>query len=178
MQYFEELKKSMTWLGKKQNTVFIGQAVSYPGTAMTNTLSNVSKKKLIELPVAEEMQMGMSLGMSFNGIIPISIFPRWNFVLCGMNQLINHIDKLKYMNGQGFNSKIIIRTAIGSERPLHPQFQHVGDLTSGLRQILHDIDIIVLEEPRDIYTSYKFAYLRKDGKSTIIVEYGDYYNEK
>ena len=66
------------------------------------------KKKLIELPVAEEMQMGMSLGMSFNGIIPISIFPRWNFVLCGMNQLINHIDKLKYMNGQGFNSKIII----------------------------------------------------------------------
>ena len=46
MQYFEELKKSMTWLGKKHNTVFIGQAVSYPGTAMTNTLSNVSKKKI------------------------------------------------------------------------------------------------------------------------------------
>ena len=61
MQYFDELKKSMTWLGKKQNTVFIGQAVSYPGTAMTNTLVNISKNKLIELPVAEDMQMGMSL---------------------------------------------------------------------------------------------------------------------
>ena len=49
---------------------------------MTNTLVNISKNKLIELPVAEDMQMGMSLGISFDDVIPVSIFPRWNFVLC------------------------------------------------------------------------------------------------
>ena len=65
---------------------------------MTNTLSDIKEDKLFELPVAEEMQMGM-IGMSFEGLVPISIFPRWNFVLCRMNQL-NHIDKLKYMNGK------------------------------------------------------------------------------
>ena len=73
MKYFDELKRSMEFLASDPRTVFIGQAVAYPGTAMSNTLKDVSKGKLIELPVAEEMQMGMSLGMGLNGLIPVSI---------------------------------------------------------------------------------------------------------
>ena len=96
MKYFDELKRSMDWLGKKNNTIFLGQAVACPGTAMSNTLKDINKKKLIELPVAEEMQMGMSFGMSLDGTIPISIYPRWNFLLCAINQLINHVDKKIY----------------------------------------------------------------------------------
>ncbi len=98
--YFDELKKSMNFLGSQKNTIFIGQAVEVPGTAMSNTLSDVPKKKLLELPVAEEMQMGMTLGLAMDGNIPISIFPRWNFLLYGMNQLINHIDKYSVMTGK------------------------------------------------------------------------------
>ena len=75
-KYAKELTRTMEWLGKKANTLFIGQAVEYPGTAMSGTLKNVNKKKLIELPVAEEMQMGMTLGFAMNGSIPISIYPR------------------------------------------------------------------------------------------------------
>jgi hypothetical protein len=41
-----------------------------------------------------------------------------------------------------------------------------------------NIDIIRLEEPEDIFPAYKKALERKDGKSTILVEYGDHYNEK
>ena len=55
MKYFNELKKSMEYLGKSKKTLFIGQAVEVPGTAMSNTLKNVKKNKRIELPVAEEM---------------------------------------------------------------------------------------------------------------------------
>ena len=114
MKYFDELKRSMEFLGEKKDTIFIGQAVEVPGTAMSNTLKNINKKKLIELPVAEEMQMGMSLGLAMDGNIPISIFPRWNFLLYGVNQLINHIDKFKVMNGNELKPKIIIRNAVGT----------------------------------------------------------------
>ncbi len=41
-----------------------------------------------------------------------------------------------------------------------------------------DIDILKLKEPNEIYPAYEKAYLRDDGKSTILVEYGDFYNEK
>ena len=78
MKYFNELKKSMDYLGNKKNTIFIGQAVEVPGTAMSNTLKDIKKRKLLELPVAEDMQMGMTLGLSMDNNIPISIFPRWS----------------------------------------------------------------------------------------------------
>ena len=177
-KYFDELKKSMNFLGRQKNTIFIGQAVEVPGTAMTNTLSQIKKKKLMELPVAEEMQMGASLGLAMDGYVPISIFPRWNFLLYGVNQLINHIDKFQTMNGKKIKPKIIIRTGVGSKRPLHPQYQHIGDFTEGFKKMFTNIEIINLKEAKDIFPSYKKAYTRKDNKCTILVEHGDFYNEK
>ena len=82
------------------------------------------------------------------------------------------------MNEGHFKTKVIIRTSIGSQRPLHPQHQHVGDFTEAFQKILSYIEIIRLEEPKDIFPAYEKALNRKDGKSTILVEYGDYYNEK
>ncbi len=168
----------MNYLAKNNKTIFIGQAVEVPGTAMSNTLKKINKKKLLELPVAEEMQMGITIGMSLNGLIPISIFPRWNFLLLAMNQLINHLDKLKVMSNNGFKTKSIIRTSIGSQRPLHPQYQHVGDFTNAVKKMCSTIEIIKLNNAKDIYPSYKKALERKDNISTILVEFGDYYNEK
>ena len=43
MKYFNELKKSMEFLSKKEKCIFIGQAVEVPGTAMSNTLKDVNK---------------------------------------------------------------------------------------------------------------------------------------
>ena len=106
-KYFDELKKSMHFLASKKNTIFIGQAVEVPGTAMSNTLKGISKKKLLELPVAEELQMGVTLGLSMDGNIPISIYPRWNFLLYAVNQLINHVDKFKIMAGKKLKPKLL-----------------------------------------------------------------------
>ena len=178
MKYFDELKKSMEYLGKKKDTIFIGQAVEVPGTAMSNTLKGIDKKKLLELPVAEDMQMGITLGLSMDKNVPISIYPRWNFLLYGINQLINHIDKFEVMCGKQIVPKIIIRTSIGSQRPLHPQFQHIGDYSEAIQKMCTTIEVIKLKESREIFSAYKKAYERKDGINTILVEYGDYYNEK
>ena len=145
MKYADELTKAMDLLAKDPKTIFLGQAVEYPGTAMTNTLKNVPKKKLIEIPVAEEMQLGISNGLALNNYIPISIFPRWNFLLLATNQLINHLDKFEVMSQGLFKTKVIIRTSIGSQRPLHPQHQHVGDFTEAFKKVLSTVDIIRLE---------------------------------
>ena len=178
MKYFDELKRSMNYLSQDPRTVFLGQAVAVDGTAMSNTLKDISKSKLIELPVAEEMQMGMTTGMALSGLIPVSIFPRWNFLLCAISQLVNHLDKVQIMSSDGYKTKAVIRTGIGSERPLHPQSQHVGDFTSAIQMMCSTVDIIRLEEPADIFPAYQKALTREDGRSTILVEYGDFYSEK
>ena len=178
MKYFDELKRSMEFLAEKKDTIFIGQAVEVPGTAMSNTLKNINKKKLIELPVAEEMQMGMSLGLAMDGNVPVSIFPRWNFLLYGVSQLINHIDKFKVMAGNEIKPKIIIRTGVGSQRPLHPQFQHIGDFSESFKKMCTTLEVIQLNNAEEVFPAYKKAYERNDDMNTILVEYGDHYNEK
>lgn len=178
MTYFGELKRSMDWLNEKPDTLFLGQAVEYDGTAITNTIKDVDRAKLLEMPVNEDMQMGMTLGMALNGTVPISIFPRWNFLLLASNQLVNHIDKIKIMSNGGYTPKIIIRVSIGSQRPLHPQHQHISDFTASFKGMCDFVDIIRLDEPNQIFEAFKFAYERTDNRPTILVEWGDYYNEK
>ena len=168
----------MEWLARDPRVMFLGQAVACPGTAMSNTLKNVAQDRLLELPVTEELQMGMSSGLALAGHVPVSIFPRWNFLLLAVNQVVNHLDKFPLMSNNGYRPKVIIRTGIGSVRPLHPQHQHIGDFTEAFRLMCRNIEVIRLEEPRDIFPAYQKALEREDGKSTIVVEYGDYYNEK
>jgi pyruvate/2-oxoglutarate/acetoin dehydrogenase E1 component len=178
VKYFDELKRSMEYLATDPRTLFIGQAVAVPGTAMSNTLKDIDPTRLLELPVAEEMQMGMTTGLALAGLVPVSLFPRWNFLLCAMSQLINHLDKVAVMSNNGFATKAIVRTSIGAERPLHPQHQHVGDFTDAVRSMCSSIEVIRLDEPQDIFPAYQRALLRDDGRSTLLVEWGDFYNEK
>ena len=178
MRYKEELTRSMTYLGADSRTVFLGQAVAYPGTAMSGTLSGVPASKKIEWPVAEEMQLGASIGMALTGLIPVTLYPRWNFLLLAMNQLVLHLDKISAMSRGEYNPRVIIRTGIGSERPLHPSHQHVGNFSDAVQAMLVNTEVIQLHEPEDVFPAYEKALTRPDGKSTIVVEVGDFYAEK
>ena len=133
MKYKDELTKAMNYLAEDPKTVFLGQAVAYPGTGMTTTITDVAADRKIEMPVAEELQMGITTGLALAGFVPVSFFPRWNFLLLAINQLVGHLDKLPLMSQGGYQPRVIIRTAIGSERPLHPQHQHIGDFTEAFR---------------------------------------------
>ena len=177
MKYKDELTRAMTYLGSDPKTVFLGQAVAFPGTAMTTTLTGVPDSQKVEFPVAEELQMGASIGLALGGFTPVTFYPRWNFLLLAVNQLVGHADKLKAMSQNGYAPKIIVRVGIGSERPLHPQAQHVGDFTDAFRLMLTNIEVFRLDEPEQIFPAYEKALLREDGKSTVLVEWGDKFNE-
>ena len=176
MKYFDELKRSMEMLAEHSDTLFLGQAVDCAGTAMSNTLKDVTGDKKLELPVCEDLQMGITNGLALAGKIPVSIFPRWNFLLLGTNQIVNHLDKFPIISN--FKTRAIIRTGIGSVRPLHPHHQHTGDYTEAFASMCNNLEVIRLDEPEDIFPAYTKALTREDGKSTILVEWGDYYSEK
>jgi pyruvate/2-oxoglutarate/acetoin dehydrogenase E1 component len=178
MKYADELKRSMEMLALDSRVLFLGQAVEVPGTAMFNSLKEIALERRLEVPVAEEMQMGLAVGLALQGKVPVCIFPRWNFLLLAVNQLVNHLDKVPIMSNDGYLPKVIIRTGIGSERPLHPQHQHVGDYTEAFRLMCKTVEVIRLDEPGQIYPAYEKALQRTDGRSTLLVEWGDYHNEK
>jgi pyruvate/2-oxoglutarate/acetoin dehydrogenase E1 component len=178
LKYLDELKKAMTILEQHPDTLFIGQAVEYEGTGLYDSLVHIDPSRKMELPVAEYFQTGLANGMAIAGMIPVSIYPRWNFLLMGVDQIVNHLDKFSEMSGGKCNPKVIIRVAVGSERPVDPQCQHKGNFSEAFRHMLKHIEVIELHEPEDIVPAYSRALNRTDGVSTILVEFGDYTKEK
>lgn len=151
--------------------MFLGQSVSYPGNAIFKTLVSVPAEKKLELPVAEDMQLGLSIGLSLNGITPISIFPRMDFLMCAMNQLVNHLDKIEEMGA--FSPTVLVRVAVGSTKPLYPGPQHCGDYTAMLKYALKNVKIYPLYDPSEILETYKKVY--EEDRSAVMIEYQDLY---
>ena len=176
MKYKDELIRSMEWLGEKDDTIFLGQSVKYSGNAIYNTLNTLKDSMKIETPVFEEVQMGMSTGMAMDGLVPISCFPRFDFLMRCMDSLVNHLDKMQVMTENTFKPKVIIRTSIGSTNPLNGGVQHTQDYTKVFKDILTAVDVILLNEPEEIFPTVQNAD-ENDG-SSLIIEWGDYYNEK
>lgn len=170
LNYAEELKKAMQYLSEQENTVFLGQSMVYGGIAIANSFSDIPIEKRIEMPVAENLQMGISTGMALEGYVPVSVYPRWNFLILAADQLVNHLDKLQDMTSGQYKPKVIIRVAVGVTKPVDPQEQHVGDFTEGFKSILKNINVVKLETAEQVMSEYKKAYEREDGVSTILVE--------
>lgn len=157
------LLEAMTWLGSQPDTIFLGQSVGCPGTSMHSSLAGVPEDKLIEAPVAEDMQMGISIGLGLEGFCPISIYPRWNFLLLAFNQLVNHLDRLPLYSG--YKPKCIIRTAVGANKPLDPGPQHQDDFTDAARMMLKTINVKKLDKD-NVLESYVEAY--KSGPTLLV----------
>lgn len=174
--YFELLCDAMEMCSKDPESIFVGQAVEVEGTGMSKSLNTLPIKQRLELPVDEDFQLGISIGMALEGKRVISIFPRWNFLLLAMNQLVNHLDKLVEL-GISIERPLIIRTAIGSEKPLYPGPQHVGDFTEAVAMMCNNIEVVRLDTKNQILREYEKALSRQDSKSTLIVEWSDRYND-
>ena len=169
--YKDELTNVMTFLGNQNDTIFIGQQIVYAGNPMSTTLGNVPKHKMIELPVMEETQMGMTLGIAMTGKTVISFYPRWDFIISATNQLVNHIDKYELMTGKKAN--ILIRLGKGSDKPLDPGHQHKGNYLSEFSSMCSNIKFHNLLTVADIKKSYQDSY--EQGGVHVLIEYPELY---
>ncbi len=174
MTYKDELQKATDVLAEN-GYVFFGQNMRAGGTSLFHMIKHLPEEQRIEVPVFEDIQMGMSLGMSLNGMKVCSIFPRWDFLVCAMNQLVNHLDKVRLMSDGQFKAKgLIIRTCVGSVKPLFPGEQHCGDYTDAVRLMCKEINVVKLKNADQIVPAYIDA-MNAD-TPTLIVEIPDMYN--
>lgn len=169
--YKEALTEAMTFLAKKDDTIFIGQQIVYAGNPMSTTLTHVSKDKMIELPVMEETQMGMGLGLAITGKTVINFYPRWDFIISATNQLVNHVDKHEILTGKKVN--MLIRLGKGSDTPLDPGVQHKNNYFDEFKSICKNIKFHNMTKTELIYKTYIDAYT--EGGVHVIVEYPELY---
>ncbi len=162
------LNQAMRMLAAQPNAIFLGQGVRFDGVSMYADLDGIPDEQRIEFPVAEELQLGASTGLAIAGFLPISIFPRMDFLLRAMDQLVNHLDKLEQMSQGQFKPKVIIRTRHGPTKPLNAGPQHTQDHTKAFRSMLPNVNVVKIETASGILPTYERALAAP--YSTLVVE--------
>lgn len=151
----------------ERGALFIGQGVAFDGVSMYHDLDGVPESQRLEFPVAEELQLGFGTGLAMLGYLPVLVYPRCDFLLRAMDQLVNHLDKLESMSRGQWCPRVIIRTRVGSRTPLDPGPQHSQDHVPAFRSMLTNVNVWYCTGDNAVKV-YDDAYRAQ--RSTIVVE--------
>lgn len=97
------------------------------GTA-NGILEEFGSNRCFSTPLAEDSMSGFGLGASINGLRPINVHMRVDFLLLCLNQIGNMISSYHYGSNGAFNVPLVIRAVVG--RGWGQAFQHSKSLTS------------------------------------------------
>lgn len=166
MSHFKQaVNRAMILLGRRADTVFVGQSVAYDGAAIYTSLEGVPEHKRLEFPVVENLQIGYCTGLSLKGKLPICIFPRMDFMLLAMDQLVNHLDKMPQF---GWKPKVIIRCRVGERTPLDAGPQHTQNHSEAFRRMLTTVTVREVRTADEVLGEYEAAV--KSKYSSLVVE--------
>lgn len=173
MNYKEAISRECENYAKNPKAVFIGYNTKF-GSRMYGTLEKVNKNQCIETPVCENLMVGLAIGMSMNGFLPVLCFERHDFMLIALDGIINHMDKLSWLSGDKINLPIVVRAIVGSSTPLDPGVLHKQEYTNELLSMLKHTPVITPVTGYGLELAWKMSGETESG-AVVIVEYKDKY---
>lgn len=165
LRFKDAVNAAMCALARDERTLFIGQSVKYDGAAIFDSLAGIPPNRRLEMPVIEDFQLGFCTGLALTGKIPICIYPRIDFMLLCVNQLVNHLDKMPHW---GWHPKVIIRTTVGALTPLNAGHQHTQNHVRAFKCMLESVEVREVQLPWQVECAYQEALASP--LSTLIVE--------
>ena len=133
-------------------------------------LEKFGSERCFATPLSEDAMTGFGLGAAINGMRPIHVHIRVDFLLLAMNQLINMISCYRYMTGGKLKVPMVIRAVIGRgwgqsfqhSKSLHSFFAHVPGLKVVMPTTPKDAKGLLISAIRDdnpvIFLEHRWLY--------------------
>lgn len=173
MTYREAIAQACQEYARDERVRFLGYNVKY-GSKMYGTLNDIADGQLIETPVAEGLMVGMAVGMTLRGLLPVVCFERHDFLLLGLDELVNQVDKINELSGNQFKVPIVFRCIVGAKRPLYPGPQHTQDYSNALAIMLNHTPLELPFDLKDMRAAFAQAGQTESGAIVIIEQRGYY----
>jgi len=158
MSYGDALASAMlSALEDNENTVIFGQGADDFKGVFGTTLGlpeKFGKHRVQDTPLSEDAMTGICVGAALNGLKPIHIHIRADFLFLALNQILNMAAKYKYMFGGHYDVPIFIRAVIG--RSWGQGAQHSQSPQSLLAHF-PGLKVIMPATSQSILESYKYA---------------------
>jgi pyruvate dehydrogenase E1 component beta subunit len=176
MTYKECVTRQCEEYAKNSNARFIGYNTVY-GSRMYGTLDGVATSQCIEAPVAENLMVGLAMGMALEGYRPVVCFERHDFLLLALDAMVNQMDKMPWMSGGQFKWPIIIRAIVGGSEPIDPGPMHKQDYSIPLQYMLRHTPVITPRTVVGFSDAWNYAGKSESG-AIVIIERKDTYNKE
>ena len=127
-------------------------------------------ERIMDTPLAESSIVGVAIGASLNGLLPVAEIQFADFILPAMNQIISEAAKLRYRSAGDWTCPIVIRTPYGGggagglyhSQSLEALFAHVPGLKVVAPCTPYDMKGMIKSAIRDpdpvIYFEHKRTY--------------------
>src|SRR6476469_1881373 len=117
LSYVKAINEALTIALTHDPAVFVmGQGVDDP-SAMFGTTRGLQQQfgpaRVFDTPLSEEGMMGVSVGAAMNGMRPVFMHNRPDFVLLAFNQLVTHAAKFHFMDNGQTTVPMVVWAAIG-----------------------------------------------------------------
>ena len=150
LSYRDALNEAMTLEMRRDPGVFVyGIDVGDHKRIFNSTKGLVEEfgpQRCFSTPLAEDAMTGFGLGAAINGMRPVHVHMRVDFLLLGLNQLVNMIATHRYGSGGQMSVPMVIRAIIG--RGWGQSFQHSKALQSWFAHI-PGLKVVMPSTPRD-----------------------------
>lgn len=122
--YVEAIRQALAEEMTRDEKVFLlGEDIGPQGGVFRATKGLVQEfgpKRVRQTPISEAAIIGAAAGASILGLRPVVEIMYFNFITIGMDQIVNHISKLRYMSAGQVKLPLVIRTQGGGGRGKGP----------------------------------------------------------
>jgi len=136
-------------------------------------LTEFGEERVKDTPISENTIIGVAIGAAMGGLRPIAELMTVNFALLAMDQIINHMTKIRYMFGGQINLPMVIRAPGGGGSQLGAQ--HSQSLETFFMHA-PGMYVVVPATPADAKGLLKSAI--RDANPVIFLENELLYNSK
>jgi pyruvate dehydrogenase E1 component subunit beta len=179
------------------NMIVLGEDVGRDGGVFRATeglLDEFGAERVLDTPLSEDGIVGMAIGMSLYGLMPVAEIQFMDFIYPAFNQIVSELAKLRYRSGGQYPAHVVIRAPYGGgvkgghyhSQSTEAYFIHTPGLTvvtpsspydtkGLLLSAIRSPDPVIFLEPKRLYRTIKEEvpdedYLIPIGKAKVVQE--------
>src|SRR5436309_2058896 len=99
-----------------ERVLILGEDVGARGgvfRATANFLDEFGERRVIDTPLAESAIVGVAIGMSMNGMLPVAEIQFADFIHPAFDQLVSEAARIRYRSNGDWNVPMVVRTPYG-----------------------------------------------------------------
>ena len=177
ISYREALSEALhEEMDRDANVFLLGEEIGRFGGSYKVTegmIDQYGPERVLATPISEGGIIGLATGAAMTGLRPVAEIMTINFIVVGMDQLVNNAAKIPYMFGGEARTPIVVRTPSGAGHQLTAQHSQVLEVWFAYVPGMY---VVAPSTPADAKGLLKTSI--RDDNPILFVENVLLYNEK